>query len=162
MSRPVYIYGLEDPRTGEIRYVGRTVALKFRMDQHTTRPSSIALREWVGELAAEELRPRYRVLETCDDKSWRAAERRWVAHYREQGVALLNVCEGGRSAGRPHNRALKLSTSVRLTGDAKTLLWGLSLKIGMGPSNVIEQLIREKATREKVTLEWVRAQEDEG
>ena len=46
----------------------------------------------------------------------------------------------------------KHSTSMRLTDDARELLRGLCDKLGMTPSNVVEQAIRQMARREKITI----------
>lgn len=94
----VLIYALCEPDTEAVRYVGATTqALKTRLAKHLyssgkqTSPNA----QWVYALQKSGRRPLIKLLETADTETWSEVERRWIAFYREQGVALNNVLIGG-------------------------------------------------------------------
>lgn len=94
------IYGLFDPRDGELRYIGKSEAgLKRRLAEHLM-PSYLATpshkNSWIKGLLAEGVQPVGVVLqrlstsaELCD------AERYWIAFFRAQGCRLTNMTDGG-------------------------------------------------------------------
>lgn len=103
------IYGLIDPRTEELRYVGQSSKGLERPKQHwSKRVQGGALRDhchnWVRSLLAEKLVPEVVVLESYDavdptdgqTKSWLDTnERLAIAFYREMGCDLTNQTDGG-------------------------------------------------------------------
>ncbi len=96
------IYGLAHPRTGIIRYVGKSVIdLRARLSNHvykarsgrTTTPIGV----WIRHLLRNGLRPSILLLENASGR-WQDAERAWVSRLRSQGRRLLNVYPGGNGA----------------------------------------------------------------
>ena len=89
------IYALLDPRTGLVRYIGKTRNPAKRMEGHVSpgRHSRTPVAKWSRMLRGEGLRPEMMVLEWVDD--WQSAERGWIQHGRDEGVSLLNVAKGG-------------------------------------------------------------------
>lgn len=88
----LHIYGLVDPRTGEIRYVGRTFALnmKYRYGTHV-RGFDDRTRHWVYDLASEGRVPSLCILETVAEEDYDSRiEQRWYGRLRERGCDLLN------------------------------------------------------------------------
>lgn len=105
------IYALSDPRDGAVRYVGKTVkTAQERLKDHLwTRPKSMKrpLYRWVTELLCLSLCPQISVVEEVDfdelDRAEQlalidAAERLWIARFRESGAALLNLTDGGNGS----------------------------------------------------------------
>ena len=96
LQRSASIYCLVDPRTRQIRYVGRTTtSLLDRLAGHLrelryTNAVNKGLMTWLRELAHAELKPEIRLLETIhgDDK---VSERRWIEKMFTEGVNLTNV-----------------------------------------------------------------------
>lgn len=99
MSRTAFIYGLADPRTGEIRYVGRTVNLRHRTRRHLrvagTESPSLYRDRWIKQLLSEGLEFNLIVLETIDESQSGEAETKWIAKLREEGARLTNLTDGG-------------------------------------------------------------------
>lgn len=94
------IYGLAEPATGEIRYVGKTERdIRERFSEHT-RPSSVRrtqpVYEWLRALGAK---PQLVVLET-DPGDIDEAERAWIATLAARGERLLNKAPGGYGGRR--------------------------------------------------------------
>jgi len=113
----IEIYGLFDPDTGELRYVGKAKNSQKRLKCHLferklTRP----VNRWVKSLVDQGKCPVLKVLETVLDEEWESAERQLIAHYRKT-CNLLNLADGGagpsqtkeqrRKAAKTCNEALK-------------------------------------------------------
>lgn len=95
----VFIYTLTDPRTNEVRYVGKAVNIKRRLNEHLFRDKGCHKWNWLQQLVTEGLRPTVSiidVIENSDDTDWQAREVYWIAHYRRIGAPLTNLDSGGR------------------------------------------------------------------
>lgn len=89
------IYALTDPRTNEVRYVGKAnnPAERFARHIRECRRRRTPVYNWMRKLSAEGFEPGLIILETCD--AWQEAEIKWIAHYRAQSSRLLNLADGG-------------------------------------------------------------------
>lgn len=99
MTRPTTIYGLVDPRDGELRYIGKSVDLPRRMKTHLARRGLTPTRHsccWLIGLLDAGLEPMPVVLEVVPHGGdWQTAERKWIARYRKEGARLTNLVDGG-------------------------------------------------------------------
>jgi hypothetical protein len=91
------IYVLRDPRTNEVRYVGKTVkTLADRLSAHINESGKIKTHrgQWIQSLLKVGVRP---VIEEIDQAlaDWVEKERFWIAHYRSITEKLTNQCDGG-------------------------------------------------------------------
>lgn len=99
-NRKHYIYGLRDPNTGEIRYVGRTMNPKARVSIHMGHNGGVnqAKREWAASLKAQGQYAEMVILETCDTKDDAVdAEATWIHHFLASGPLFNRTyrgCEG--------------------------------------------------------------------
>ncbi len=86
------IYGLFDPISGELRYIGKanSSAVRLRTHLRDCKRRSTPVYLWMRELVAP---PVLKVLEQA--KNWKEAEKRLIAHHREIGANLLNLAPGG-------------------------------------------------------------------
>lgn len=91
-AQAVTIYGLVDPETFEVRYIGRTINLKSRLKGHSASDAANkAKREWVADLKGRSLKPSAVVLEVCGDiLAAGDAEEKWVDLGRQLGWRLLS------------------------------------------------------------------------
>lgn len=92
-EKPVYIYGLADPRDGLIKYIGKSFDPKHRLSDHqcsTKQERGYLLQRWLREIA---FAPVLTILEECTN-NWRVRERFWIAKLRLQ---LVNLRPGGES-----------------------------------------------------------------
>lgn len=80
-----FIYGLVDPITGFVRYVGKSVSPNNRLRAHLI-PSLLKSKShknnWLRSLLAVAKKPDLILLEKISDADWENAERRWIAYYR--------------------------------------------------------------------------------
>lgn len=96
----VSIYCLIDPRTKEIRYVGKTVNLPRRLRVHLRDPARNHRVNWIRSLVAEGMKPVAEVLEKCSGVTWQESERFWISYLRFLGARLTNAIDGG-NGGNP-------------------------------------------------------------
>lgn len=114
------IYGLFDPRTTALRYVGMSKVGPARARDHL-RPSHMRRRTasacWVRALAAAGLRPASVVLEYVPTRhELPEAERRWIRECRAAGADLLNLTDGGEGMQNPTAEVReRLAAAVRGT-----------------------------------------------
>ena len=90
-----YIYGLKDPRDGELYYIGKSNHPAFRLRQHLEDNTNAGKIGWLRDLQSSNLKPELVILETVKCKQWQAAERRWIALGRDSGWPLVNIRNGG-------------------------------------------------------------------
>jgi hypothetical protein len=94
----IYIYVLIDPRTDEIKYVGKKNNPEKRLYSHLCpcmlKADNIKNR-WLKKLKKEKLKPIMKVIDTTDNDHWEEKEKYWIKHYRELGCPLKNISDGG-------------------------------------------------------------------
>lgn len=97
LVKPSVIYGLVDPRTNQIRYIGKTnQPLNSRLSAHLRDMSSCHRVHWLNELATLGLRPAIVVLEQVEGAwPWQESERYWIAQAKADGWPLTNNTSGG-------------------------------------------------------------------
>jgi group I intron endonuclease len=76
----IFIYTLNDPRTNEVRYVGKTNNLRARYNTHLNDKSKTHKNNWIKLLKSYGLKPIMEVIEICGD-DWVERERFWISHY---------------------------------------------------------------------------------
>lgn len=116
------IYGLHEPLTGELRYIGQTTTtVSQRLSKHLT-PASLRrhsyLARWLLGLAKRGLSPIWSVLaEAKDQAELDRLEVELIAKARREGVRLVNLSGGGGRAGYvKHTEEWKAHMSAVMSG----------------------------------------------
>lgn len=104
VSSPFLVYGLCDPLTGQLRYVGKSTSGSSRPYQHST-PSELKRTGhthkgcWIKSLLAKGLKPEVWIIEEyptgdtlCNEEIW------YIAYFRFLGCDLTNLTFGGEGA----------------------------------------------------------------
>jgi hypothetical protein len=95
------VYGLEDPRTGRIRYVGQSIDIKFRYRRHLDASHYCGNRlkaNWIAGLRELGLYPRLVTLGECRNLlELDELEKATIERLQEVGQADLNLTAGGDS-----------------------------------------------------------------
>ena len=113
----IAIYALVDPRTDDVRYVGKSNDLKSRLRHHLIPRTTSWKDNWIRELLSEGLSFRVEVLEWATDANWVELERKWIAHYRDLGCRLTNLLGGGDGRdGTPLDEGHRAAISRGLMG----------------------------------------------
>lgn len=100
MTQRTFIYALAHPKTGEIRYVGKSINPSARLRAHigSARRSEYQhhTSRWIRTLLDAGLEPVLIVLtEVPKGADWREVERKYVADFEAEGVRLTNSTAGG-------------------------------------------------------------------
>lgn len=103
------IYGLTDPRTGIIRYVGATrQSPQRRLAEHIWAANEPTYRgAWIRSLIALSLAPRLVVLDRVSPEKLWEAEVQWISRLLATGYQLVNTAPGGEG------RSGRLSAETR-------------------------------------------------
>lgn len=98
VGKKCFIYGLKDPRTGCVRYIGRTHNLKARLYHHMRSKDQTHRSNWIQLLLSLGLKPIIFEIEIVDICNYSIAEKKWIIHYRSQGASLVNCSDGGEGS----------------------------------------------------------------
>ena len=92
------VYGLMDPRSDRMRYIGKALDVEQRDRNHLKQRKygRSPKDEWLRELHARGLRADMIVLEDCAAAESAAREKYWIARALSRGVPLLNMKHGGQ------------------------------------------------------------------
>lgn len=97
-NKKVAIYCMIDPRTAEVRYIGKTErSLKERIAEHYYQRNyrDYPVNLWIRELVNLGLKPLSMTLDEIDFNDWEEHEIYWVKTMRDSGFSLLNMTGGG-------------------------------------------------------------------
>ncbi len=95
MARRFLIYGLVDPRTHELRYVGKSCKGMIRpKERHHAH-----CRNWEENLLRQNLKPTIVVFHETDCADFlKEAEIFWIKYFRSIGCRLTNMTDGGEGS----------------------------------------------------------------
>jgi hypothetical protein len=158
MKRKQYlIYALTDPRTGEIRYVGKSehgLARPRAHDCPSNRTNTYCSR-WIAKLKAQGITYGIQVLEELSARDLLSeAEERWIAKLRAEGCKLTNLTNGGGGTkGRSWTEEQRRRQSERCKGVPLSLEQREKLRIAnTGKKASAETKAKMSATRKGRTI----------
>ena len=99
-----YIYGLLDPDTKIIRYVGKSDCPKTRLSNHiqTSKKSKTHKSNWINLLIKNKKKPELVILEEVDFDDWEEREKYWINKYKNEGNDVTNFTNGGEGSEKIH------------------------------------------------------------
>lgn len=94
-----FIYSLSDPKTQEIRYIGKANDVKERFKHHmcVNKKGQSISKCWIKGLRSEGLKPIVDVIDEIPHKEWEFWEQYYISLYKSWGFRLTNMQIGGRS-----------------------------------------------------------------
>ena len=94
-----HIYGLIDPRTNELRYVGKTTNLNRRIKEHINGCNKDTTHKncWISELICDGLKPIMCVIDSINTTEWEFWEIHYISYFKSIGCRLTNTKKGGQS-----------------------------------------------------------------
>ena len=108
----IKIYGLLDPFTNQIRYVGKTKnTLIQRLNKHIyeSKTKTTYKCNWINKLIKLGAKPIAIELEICTEENWVEREMYWIAYYDN----LTNVSKGGEGWNSTEETFNKISVKVK-------------------------------------------------
>lgn len=98
MSCKVYIYSLDEPKTGEPRYVGKTVNPGKRLYGHIrySEKNNKTYKDcWIRKLCREGSAPVLTIVDEVENSSSNFWEQHYISLYKSWGFKLTNLTDGG-------------------------------------------------------------------
>ncbi len=117
-----FIYGIIDPRSNDICYVGKSTIGELRWNIHTAELNrgahfNIRLQRLFNKLKREGLGElSFRILEQCPREDLSDKEVKWISECKSKGIDLCNVHEGGGPLGFKHSEETRRKISERKKG----------------------------------------------
>jgi len=92
-----FIYGLIDPNTKIIRYIGKSDMPKTRLSNHiqTSKKSKTHKSNWINSLIKNKQKPIIIILEEVKKENWEEREIYWIQKYKDDGYDVTNFTSGG-------------------------------------------------------------------
>lgn len=96
----IYIYGLIDPATNGVRYIGKTNHLHRRFIEHLNRCDTGRhyVNRWIKQVRADGGLPLMKILERATLATWQEREIWWIEHGISSNWDLTNLSQGGYGA----------------------------------------------------------------
>ena len=95
----VKIYGLIEPITGQIKYIGKTKQLlQKRLSAHLAEcnKSNTKKNTWLKSIKKKGLKPKIEELDLVLESEWEFWEQYWISQFKAWGFELKNTDGGGK------------------------------------------------------------------
>lgn len=151
-----YIYGLIDPETEEIRYVGKSIRPTQRLQNHMNEVSNCHRSHWLQSLKRRGLKPELMILESVHGEwPWQESERYWIKRLKDAGCRLTNNTSGGDGVSDlpPETREKMRQTWLGRKHRPETLIKLSIASAGRRHSTESKERMRRLMTGRKI--EWV-------
>lgn len=154
-EKKIYIYGLCDPDTNELRYIGLTTIGFKRMIRHwndcyirSNQGHFSAIKNWVRSLKKQNkiFKPIYLEYFEKDNLNVDEAEIFWISYFKMIGCRLLNLDNGGRCEYLRFNS----NDSKRKQSEACKKINGTSEKRAYFSKNTKEQWQNPEIRRQRI------------
>lgn len=100
-----FIYILRDPRSDEIRYVGKADNLDVRLSQHLSGARKGKRKNkrnaWIRSVLEEGVEPVIEKIDEVNEEEWQAIEAAYIQFYLSEGNRLVNGTMGGDGMSNP-------------------------------------------------------------
>jgi len=108
-----HIYGLIDPRTNQLRYIGKADSPHIRFKQHLKHRGRSHKHCWLRSLKRLKLIPELIILERVRDSQWQESESWWIDYFKSLGANLTNMIDGGYGFSLTAEIKSKMSVSKK-------------------------------------------------
>jgi hypothetical protein len=140
-----WIYGLRDPETQQIRYIGQSINPKRRFKDHCT-PKALSKKShknsWIKNLQQRNIRPELTLLQYVPTgNSWAEAEIFWISLYGN----LTNLTIGGEGKqGHKHSEETRKQMSMSALGKKKSVETRAKMSAWKRQPRIISKVTRDK------------------
>lgn len=148
----MFIYGLQDPITYELHYVGATKNIEKRFDGHIKESKerfgwfNYKKSNWIFNLLEKGMCPEIFIIEEVD-KNWQEKEKFWIAYFRYIGSNLFNLTDGGEGGDTVSNNPRKeifLKSSADKRRGRKRGTWEEQLGVERAAKIKLQMSLRQR------------------
>lgn len=111
----IFIYSLSCPKTGKIKYVGKTINPPERFRKHLSAHKNSACSKWIFSLKLNGLLPKFDIIDKVENNVWQDAERGYIRLLNSMGAKLLNHTKGGEGGDTMSGRKLTQEQSLKIS-----------------------------------------------
>lgn len=148
----VVIYGLVDPFTNELRYVGQTVNGRQRLSVHIKSLNEKSHKaNWIKSVLAKNGKPEWFIIEVVEKHELDEAECFWIAYFRSIGSRLTNATPGGEHPTHTAETKLKISLSKQNISIETRQKLSASLKKSAAVQRHVRFLATSTVVKEKIS-----------
>jgi group I intron endonuclease len=119
MENSNFIYGLIDPITNQLRYVGKSINPKNRLRKHISERNlhDSYKDRWVRKLYNLDLRPELIIIDVINNETddWRFWEVFYISYFKSIGCNLTNGTLGGDQPPSTKGRKQSLETRTKMS-----------------------------------------------
>lgn len=119
-----FIYGLLDPRNGELRYIGQTTKGKRRFRnlyaKHELNRKTHKM-SWLKNLKTQGLKPDILILEEVEEALLSEVEIFYIAYFKSLGCRLTNHTAGGEGSRIPYTEERKIKQRYNNPNNRKVI-----------------------------------------
>src|SRR4051812_33629800 len=94
-DRPVHIYTISCPNTGDVVYVGKTIDVRHRFSSHLKSSKNTNSAVWIRNVIKTGRKPVMDVIDTVNESNYSFWEQYYISLFKTWGFKLLNVKIGG-------------------------------------------------------------------
>ena len=127
-----FIYALIDPRTNEIRYIGKADKPKCRLSIHIkdAKWELTYKGSWIRSLLVRGDCPVLQIVDEVLNSEWQSAESAYITFFKEEGLNLTNGTPGGEGLGsgrdhpmfgKPRSEEIRIKLRLALKGRKHSL-----------------------------------------
>lgn len=133
-----FIYTLNDPDTGKIRYVGKADDPLKRFKDHLRDRTINHRTNWIKSLASADKRPVLEILDEVPKTEWEFWEKEYIRVFRMIGMNLVNSTEGGEAPMSGRKSSLQTRTKLKnwWTSERRQAFSVLKTGIKTGPHSL--------------------------
>jgi len=119
--KKVYIYGLIDPSTNQLRYVGKTVDINRRYRRHINERfiHDSHKDRWIRKLIDNNLKPEIIILDIVSEVDWKFWEIHYISYFKHIGCNLTNGTNGGDQPPSTKGRRHLIESRIKMSNSKK-------------------------------------------
>lgn len=142
----VFIYGLLEPDTGKLRYIGKAENPQARLAKHLCDKNPSHRKNWLSSLKERGLRPVIQLLLEVPKEDWKFWECDLISFFRAEGFDLVNGTAGGEGWSGHHSESTKRKLAEKSKGNKNC--------VGRKQSAQAIEKIKEARKKQTFSLEY--------
>lgn len=95
----IFIYGLIDTETNQLRYIGKSInpLVRYRKHLQESKKKLTYKDRWINFLIEKKYKPELLIIDEVDKDGWEFWEKHYIAYFKFIGCKLTNTTNGGEN-----------------------------------------------------------------